>query len=357
MLKKNRWKLLISSLVILLPAVAGLIMWNSLPREMATHWGISGSANGWSGRAFTVFAMPLIILAGHWIGILVIALDPQNKNQTRKAMGLVFWICPAISLLAGAMIYANAFGMNLGGSVIGFVTLGVLFIVIGNLLPKCKRNHTVGIKVKWALESDENWNATHRFGGKVWVIGGLLFLLCGFLPQPAAHYVAFAGIILFAIIPCVYSYIYYRKQKKNGTAVAVASPSPYRRIRTIVICVILLGCGILLFTGDIRMQYDETSFTVAATYYRDLTVSYADIEQIEYREQNTPGSRTGGFGSLRLQTGSYLNEEYGSYTRYTYTLSKACVVLAVDGRTLVINGADAVHTKAIYDELMARIDQ
>ena len=355
MIKKNKWKLIVSSIVILLPVVAGLIMWNSLPEEMAVHWNLSGVANGWRGRFFPVFVLPLILLAGHWIGILVMALDPQNRNQTRKAMGLIFWVCPVVSLFASAMIYANAFGMDLGGGAFSAAALGVLFIVIGNFLPTCRRNHTMGIKVKWTLESDANWNATHRFGGKVWVIGGLLLMLCGFLPRAAVHCAAFAGIILLAVIPCIYSYVYYRKQKRDGTVSADASPSLYKRIRTIVVCVVLLGCGILLFTGNIQMQYDDASFTIAATYWSDLTVSYADIRQIEYREQNTAGSRTSGFGSLRLQMGSYQNEEFGYYTRYTYTMCKSCVVLDVNGRTLVINGVDADHTKMICDELMARI--
>ena len=356
MIRKNKWKLLISSLVILLPIVAGLLMWNALPSEMATHWSFNGSANGWSSKYFTVFAMPLIMLAGHWIAIAVMALDPRNKDQTRKAMNLVFWIIPIISLFASAMVYANAFRLNVNWNGIFVVGLGLLFVVIGNLLPKCKRNHAMGIRVKWALESDANWNATHRFGGKVWVIGGLFIMLCSFLPGTVVHYVAFATIIILAIIPTIYSYLYYRKQGGEGSADVSAPAAAYKRIRTIVVCVILLACAILLFTGNVRVQYGDTSFTLAATYYRNLTVDYAGIEQIEYREDNTPGSRTMGFGSPRLQIGSYNNEEYGYYTRYTYTMCKACVVLTVDGETLVINGVNAEHTKAIYNELMARID-
>ena len=354
MIRKNIWKLVVSSIVILLPAFVGALLWNSLPAEMATHWGFSGSANGWSGRGFAVFAMPLFLLAGHWICIAVTALDPKSKNQTRKAMGLIFWIFPFVSLLAGAMIYANAFGMDAGRDAILPVALGLMFLVIGNLLPKCKRNYTMGIKVKWALESDANWNATHRFGGKVWMIGGLLIMLCGCLPKTVIHYVSFAAIIILAVIPVIYSYAYHRKHGEAGTADAHPLSSTYKRIRAIVLVVILLGCAVLLFTGEIRVRYDDASFTIDATYYRGLTVDYADIENIEYRDQNTAGARTGGFGSLRLQMGTYNNEEYGYYTRYTYTMCRACVVLTVDGKTLVVNGNGADATGKIYNELLTR---
>ena len=355
MIKNNKWKMLATSIVILLPILVGLILWNDLPREMATHWGFSGAVNGWGSRSFTVFAMPLFLLAVHWIGLTVTALDPKNKHQTRKAMGLVFWICPFISLFMSAMIYANAFGMDFGRDAIFAVVLGLMFVVIGNLLPKCKQNHTIGIKIKWTLENERNWNATHRFGGKVWVIGGLIIALCGFLPGAIVHYVAFLAIIVLAIIPVIYSYVYHRKHREDeATAASVPLSKNYVRIRTIVICVILLACAFLLFSGSIRMRYDDASFTIEASYYGDLTVDYAAIEQIEYREQNTPGTRTSGFGSLRLQMGSYQNEEFGNYTRYTYTMCRACVVLTVDERTLIINGADAEQTRAIFDELMAR---
>ena len=355
MIRKNKWKLIVTSIVILLPIAAGLLMWNVLPQEMATHWSFNGSANGWRGKAFAVFAMPLAMLAGHWICILVTALDPKNKNQTRKAMGLIYWIFPFLSLFVSAMIYADAVGLDFGRDAVYTVALGLMFIVIGNLLPKCKRNRTLGIRVKWTLEDDENWNATHRFGGKVWVAGGLILLPCALLPRTAIHIAAFGMIILLAIIPTIYSYKYHRKQMENGTFVASAPMSaPHRRIRAIVLCVIFLGCAILLFTGDIRMRYDDASFTIAATYYGDLTVNYADIERIEYREQNTAGTRTSGFGSLRLQMGNYQNDEYGMYTRYTYTLCRACVALTVDGRTLVINGSNPSHTQEIYEELRAR---
>lgn len=356
MLKRNKWKLIVSSIIILLPIAAGLILWNALPQEVATHWDLRGTVNGWSSKPFSVFFMPLLLLAVHWICIAVTALDPRSKDQTPKALGMIFWVCPFVSLFASTMIYAHAFGMDMGRDAIFTVVLGLMFIVIGNLLPKCRRNYTLGIRVKWTLEDDANWNATHRFGGKVWVVGGLLVTLCSFLPGTVIHFVSFAAIIILAVIPVVYSYVYHRKHGGDGTAEGSPS-SAYKRIRTIVLCVIFLGCAVLLFTGNIKVRYDDASFTLDATYYGDLTVNYADIEQIEYREQNAPGSRTGGFGSLRLQMGNYRNEEFGDYKRYAYTMCKACVVLTVNGRTLVVNGANAAQTRAIYDELMLRIDQ
>ena len=103
------------------------------------------------------------------------------------------------------------------------------------------------------------------------------------------------------------------------------------------------------------MQYEETSFTIQASYWEDLTVDYAAVDSIEYREEWVPGSRTNGFGSPRLLVGTFKNEEFGSYTRYSYTGCDVSVVLHVDDRVLVLSGADTASTQAIYEQLAEKI--
>ena len=49
---------------------------------------------------------------------------------------------------------------NLFMAVIYFGT-GLLFMIIGNYLPKVKQNNTIGIRVVWTLQDEENWSATH----------------------------------------------------------------------------------------------------------------------------------------------------------------------------------------------------
>ena len=84
-------------------------------------------------------------------------------------------------------------------------------MVIGNLLPKCKRNYTIGIKVPWALKDDENWNKTHRLAGKLWVLGGAVMVVTAVF----GNYIIFFGIVLLmCVVPTIYSYLYYRKKQK-----------------------------------------------------------------------------------------------------------------------------------------------
>ena len=92
MIKRNKLKLIFSSILIFLPSVVGLLLWNRLPESMTTHWGADGNADGFSGKAFAVFGMPLILLAIHWLCIFFTTKDPKNKDQNHKVFGLVLWI-------------------------------------------------------------------------------------------------------------------------------------------------------------------------------------------------------------------------------------------------------------------------
>ena len=73
---------------------------------------------------------------------------------------------------------------------------------------------------------------------------------------------------------------------------------------------------------------------------------------VECRDGNVDGSRVVGLGSFRLLLGTFENEEFGNYTRYTYYNPEACVVLKVNGKTLVLSGRDATETQSIYQQLL-----
>lgn len=214
MLKKYKITLIISSLVLLLPMVIGLCLWNSMPESVAMHWNAQGEVDGWGSRAQVVFLMPGIMLAMHWLCILATRLDPKRKNTEGKVLTLVFWICPFISLLVNTFTFLAALGHDPSVEILLPLSMGALFLVIGNFLPKCKQNYSIGIKVSWALHDEANWNATHRFAGRLWVIGGAVIMATAVLGN---IFVFLAITLAMAFVPTIYSYLYYRKHKK-GTA-------------------------------------------------------------------------------------------------------------------------------------------
>lgn len=213
MIKKNLKTLIITSVIILLPIIAGVILWDKLPEQIATHFNAQGVADGFSSKAFAVFGLPVFLLAIHWVCSLGTSADPQSKNHSDKMLTLVLWICPVISLLCNSLVYAYAMEIPVDVSLIMSLFLGAVFITVGNYLPKCKQNYTIGIKVSWTLNDEENWNYTHRISGRIWVAGGVIIMLTSIF---RIMWIPVIIMILLAIIPFVISYLFYRKKNKKS---------------------------------------------------------------------------------------------------------------------------------------------
>ena len=208
MIKKN-WKLLTcTTLVILIPILAGILLWDRLPARMPTHWNAAGEIDGWSSKPFAVFGLPGILLALHWLCVLGTAADPKKRNHSEKLLHLVHWITPALSVVLGAVTYLTALGQPVRIEVLLPLLTGLLFTIIGNYMPKCKQNYTIGIKIPWTLNSEENWNRTHRFAGRLWFLGGLLIIATGFLGNV---WIFLTITLVMAFIPFLYSYALHRK--------------------------------------------------------------------------------------------------------------------------------------------------
>ena len=213
MIKRNKGKLIVSSIVILLPMLLPLIAGDRLPETVAVHWGWNGEPDGFMDSSLAFFVLPLILLAFHWLCFVCSFLVDKDRGQNKKLADLIFWILPAISLASCGMTFVTALGVQMN---VLPLLLGPIFIVIGNYMPKTTRNRTMGIKIRWTLASDENWNATHRFGGKVYVAVGFLLLLSIPLPTAVYPFLMPALLLVAVLLPTIYSYRFYRKQLAKG---------------------------------------------------------------------------------------------------------------------------------------------
>lgn len=206
---------IITTLITLLPIVIGLILWDRLPDTIATHWGADGEANGWSDKAHAVLFLPCMLAVIHLITAAVVLADPKRKNIHRKPMMLTLWIVPVISLITNGSTYVIALGADLNMSVFLCLVIGIVFILLGNYMPKLQQNYTVGIKVPWTLNSEENWNRTHRLAGKMFVLGGIIIAVSGFISTFAGDSAVFLVMVAIAIICCLipagYSFWLFKK--------------------------------------------------------------------------------------------------------------------------------------------------
>ena len=205
MLKDNKKTLIITSILTILPILVGVFFWNRLPDVMATHFGTNNEANGFTSKAFAVFGLPLILLSVEWFGALVTSHDPKKQNISPKMFAFVLWIIPVVSLLGAATIYPYNLGYQMDITFIAELLIGIIFIVVGNYLPKARQNDTIGIKIPWTLANEENWNRTHRLAGYLWVIGGILMVIAALTGIAKTQWMI-AVFFILAIVPFVYSY-------------------------------------------------------------------------------------------------------------------------------------------------------
>lgn len=355
---KNKKLLIITSLITLLPIPVGLLLWNKFPETMAIHWGVTGQADGFASVPFAVFAPSLMMLLTHWFLILVTSFDKGNKNRNKKIQAIVLWTIPVVCNLSCCGIYALALGVKFSPILWTMVPLGLLFALIGNYLPKTRMNYTIGIKVAWAYTSDENWNATHRFAGKLWVIGGILMALSGFLPHLWAIGAMFCVIAVLCILPIIYSWRFYAKEKAEGKDVSVRSFKSNKKVMKFSAAFLVLIAVFIawtLFYGDITYDFHEDHLLVDSNMYTGYVIRYEQIESVEYREGNVAGLRVGGFGSFRLLMGYFQNEELGTHQRYTYYDPESCIVVKTNRTAVVLSGETAEETKAVYETLLAKI--
>ena len=357
MLRNHKGKAIASSAVILAPMGVGMLLWDKLPENPAAPWN-GASSQGGGGKLLLVLGIPLIFLAVHWLCLLLTGMDPKNRDQNRKAMGILFWILPIFALCLCGFFYSVALGWEWGPGRVIAGLFAVIFLQLGNYFPKLKPNYTFGIKTPWTLSDEENWRCTHRFGGKLWVAGGLLLLLALLLPESLLYPVFLVLLLAMVVPPVLYSYRFYRRRRKAGIE-SVKPPTTQKTWRAVSLIgmVAVLGlCGLVMFTGDIHVQVDKDQFTVQATFYQDLTVNYDQIDSLELRDFDDPGQRTNGFGSPKLSLGTFYNEEFQYYTRYTYTGVPSCIVLHCGDRILVLGGKDEAETQILYRQLVPHIN-
>ena len=208
-MKIDKKTMILTTLICLIPIVAGALLYSRLPETMATHWNMSGEPDGWSSRAFAVFGLPGILLAVNLLVPFGLRADPKRANMSEALVGITVWIIPVISLLCCGLTLARGLGYAVHVEFWVPIFMGVLFIFIGNYLPKTKQSYTMGIKLPWTLNSEENWNRTHRLAGYLWVLGGLLFIVMSFVGWSLAAFLIILAVMV--LVPTVYSYLLYRK--------------------------------------------------------------------------------------------------------------------------------------------------
>lgn len=208
---KNKKQLIITSIVCVLPMIVGAILYSRLPEQLPTHFDMKGNVDDYSSKAFVCFGLPIIMLLINLFVHIGINNDPKSEGTNKIAAGIGKWTAPVTSIIISIVSFAPSLGVVLPETKIWMVLVGILIIVLGNYLPKCRQNYTVGIKLPWTLNDVDNWNKTHRMAGVLWIICGILFSISAFLGK-VGEGLMIAIIIIMVCIPTAYSYALYKKK-------------------------------------------------------------------------------------------------------------------------------------------------
>lgn len=198
-------------------AIAGAMLWNQLPDQMASHWDVNDQVNGYMSKFWGVFLMPIFTLGLFLLFLVIPNIDPLKANvaEFRGTFNLF------ITFIIGFMIYIHALTLrwNLGYTNLGIgkamlPAMGLLFFIIGSMLRKAKRNWFIGIRTPWTLSSDQVWNETHRIGGILFMASGVLAVIGGFIGGNIAFWSIMVPVLGTTIFLLVYSYVLYQREQK-----------------------------------------------------------------------------------------------------------------------------------------------
>ncbi len=211
-MKRTTKTAILTTIISLLPVLLGLSLYHRLPEQLPTHWGLSGEIDGYSSRPLAVFGIPILMAALSLLVQFMLEQDPRKRNTPPILKTISCWVFPVLSFILVPITIFSAMGYQLPVSSIICLIVGILFITTGNYLPKSRQSYTVGIRLPWTLNSEENWNRTHRLAGRLWVLAGFLFIVNGFCTRWIhTNILLFIGIMILLFVPTVYSFMLYKK--------------------------------------------------------------------------------------------------------------------------------------------------
>ena len=197
---------IITLILIGLALLAGGILWNQLPEQMASHWDANDQVNGYISKFWGVLLMPLITLGMLVLFLVLPNIDPLKANiaQFRESFNLFIVLIVAFMLYAHGLTLAWSLGyqdFKMSAAMLPF--LGMLFIAVGWMLRKAKRNFFIGIRTPWTLSSDTVWDKTHQLGSVLFMASGALGIVGGFFGGMTAFWLMFIPLIgssLFLVV-------------------------------------------------------------------------------------------------------------------------------------------------------------
>lgn len=197
-----------------------LWLWGELPATVPVHWGADGQPDSFAPKSWGLMITPILALIMPVVIGISARIDPRRSNID-KSWPLLRWIsmCTVAFMLAVHAFSLNAMlkaGQSLNSGLV-MALVGVLYIAIGNVLPKFKSNFMGGVRTPWALSSETNWYKTQRVSGWSMMVAGILVIpLALLVPTGQAVWVAMPLLVLAPLVGVVYSFVLYQQEQAQA---------------------------------------------------------------------------------------------------------------------------------------------
>lgn len=204
-----------------LASAAAYVLWAlpAMPETVPTHWGVDGTADGWSDKGSTIFMgviMPVLMLA---LLFAVPFFDPRGASFNRfKGIYQGFSAAFTVFMVAvGWLTPATALGLIPEScslvSILVFGFFGLLLVGLGVAMPHIEPNYTFGVRVPWTLNNPDNWRRTHRFAGPVFMVMGVVTVVSALLASAAPELtlvVLLAALLGGVALVALYSFLLWK---------------------------------------------------------------------------------------------------------------------------------------------------
>ena len=207
-------------LLIGIPFIYAAYLYPSLPEIIPTHFNIKGEADGFGGKG-SIYVGPSIMgvvsLFTYFFLTYIKKIDPKRSEQMEDGLFQKFGFFTVLFLTALSMVILyTTTHQGISIEKLLFPMMGLAFAGMGLYMPKIKQNYFAGFKLPWTLDNEDNWNATHKIAGKVWLYGGVIQFFAGLVFSSVASFVIFfIAMVVMVLVPTIYSY----RMFKNGNVV------------------------------------------------------------------------------------------------------------------------------------------
>ena len=211
-------------IISLIPFLLSCVAVRFLPDKIPMHYDMVGNIDRW-GSKYETFIFPALIIFFSLMWTVISAFykrmatkTKEEKQQVEYENNVKFLNLAAISMaLAFSAMHViftyssyveainNASKSSIDISSIVCVIWGIIFIILGNFMPKVKRNGIMGLRTEKTLSNDDIWRKSNRFAGVTLMIAGLAIAIQAlFISGIAAVLVMLGIIILMTVVDLIY---------------------------------------------------------------------------------------------------------------------------------------------------------